>query len=1028
MSSSSISLMSAIEKELPDLESELQIQNLTDENERLKNDYQKLKVQFDEAVSINDDFEKMHQKNIDLTSKIKSLELERDDLQRRLQLNISSFQDQLEKEKQNSAMRYEVSSKEISDLRQRLENCLKEKNTLQEECSKKTNDLQFQCDTESRKASVFEAKLKQIMEAADQAFNTSFVSPEALKSFLTEFRMNYANEINLNNCNNSCNRNNSLNTSINTVASESKDHESELLIKKLLRKVKQLKEQNNQMKNELADTQTSYKKLQSSSIKSKEKMDHTIAQLTSKLESQETYYQRLIDQMNHNLNQTREELQVKSQMMMPIPPNIVASQENCINKVRDQYINEINSLKKQYNKMIREMKENESMLKKNLSEEVKDKNASKEQVNQLENQVQELNLEKSKLLTERDNLLKQNEFIENERKTIQEELVKLATSKKEIESKHEESLMQKIKAYECNLNKNKIQISSQQVQLTKYQNENTSLKNDLRKMKDHYTTLKSQYEESINSNQKLTQQLNQAPKSVKPDDILPPSCFIIPGIPPELSSSITQVINNDSLQPASKVQIIFSTMKSYYSKEVSRLTDNLKQCQSEINDRNSSMSQFINQFCDLLGMQKVTSDELALNTQKFAQLIIHLKNRYEQLAVENQNLEKEVSEFKNRLGCPPDQDISSFIGSLFDEIETTKTNHAILAKRFLLLRRNKRNIKKKLIQQIQILSNDFEKSKSELKLYSSKIENLTNDLESLNKEKQKLDFELVEYKQKYDNMKYANDTLNQERNSIVDRTSEALKNELKQEITNLNDQIRVLSNQNESYQKNISLFKRAISVLKTKLSQSLNLISELKKANTKEKEECNMKCEKARESVQKINDEAISQLRKQCTDLREALSALNQKITELESKNSKLTKSNRQYKRQYYQINRQMGSLAEDVNREKKIMENQFQTQKIKIESEAASQLLATKTEADKEKQQLIAYFADNFRCFFDPNEQIDSSMYQRLIDRAKTELDRLQSTENSIRRMTNAAPYQSTEDAVAQYIFKSTNPPNFVV
>ena len=66
--------------------------------------------------------------------------------------------------------------------------------------------------------------------------------------------------------------------------------------------------------------------------------------------------------MNHNLNQTREELQVKSQMMMPIPPNIVASQENCINKVRDQYINEINSLKKQYNKMIREMKENESML------------------------------------------------------------------------------------------------------------------------------------------------------------------------------------------------------------------------------------------------------------------------------------------------------------------------------------------------------------------------------------------------------------------------------------------------------------------------------------------------------------------------------------------------------------------------------------------------------------------------------------------------------------------------------------------
>ncbi|OHS99280.1 hypothetical protein TRFO_34308 [Tritrichomonas foetus] len=1017
MSDISLSFNGTDSKEPPDFDMEIQIQLLTDENNRLKNENQKLRIQFEEAVSIHDDVDKMHQSNIELTSKLRKSELERDDLKRRLDLNIGSFQEQLDKEKHDSALRNESANREIANLRQKLEDALKTKSTIESSLDSKLQDIQLKFDSESKKSDILENKLKLILESASKTFKVSFQSPDSLvKYFEDVIPIPKEN-----------NNNFHLTPEVEDKKDEKRKKKENELIKKLKYKVQREQLRCKQIKNQLIETQNIINKIQESSSKSKDSMEMTISQLNNKIASQDTYYKKIIEQLNQSLAKTREELtQAKSQIISPIINsnssinNSSIQQENYVEKLQERHLKEIANIKLHHSTLLKELRENEMQLQKNLLQETKLKNEALNKSKTYENEVQELTLHVDRLKNENQNLLKQNTFIENERKTIQEELMKLALSKKENESKTEAVLLKKIQNYEMTINNNKVQMSNQQNHIQKYQNEINSLHSEITRKQNEYNELKKQMDETASENQMLNQKIIMMPKPLLPDEIVPPSCFILPGYPSSLTVEISKIANNESLQPASKVQFILSVIKSHYSTEIAQLEEGLQKFNNEKTNENTIFIGFIDQLCEILGIQKETSEQIYSNPHNLTSFLEEFKRQYDKVIVDNNVLSLSLREIKNQIDCPEEQNIIDFISPILNEYYTLKEDKSHLTQKYSLFRRKKKIIIEKLSETVRTLSCEVDGTKSQLKIALVNIENRDKEIEKLTADNQNLELQLADLKQNFDDLSFSNQNLSKEMDTIVEKSIETTKFELKHEINNLNEQIRELTNQNESYQKSASVYKKAIDVLKTKLVQSINAISELKKANAKDKEEFQARCNQERENIQKTNEETTNQLRKQCSELRDAMIKLNEIISELEAKNAKLVKDNMEFKRQYTRIESQMASQVESNERERKLMENHLHSLKIKMESNMAAKISSVQANADKERQKLIVYFADNFRGFFDPNEQIDVKMYQRLLDRAKAELTRLQLSDNAIRRLTNASTNQTTEDAVAQYVFKS--------
>jgi hypothetical protein len=81
----------------------------------------------------------------------------------------------------------------------------------------------------------------------------------------------------------------------------------------------------------------------------------------------------------------------------------------------------------------------------------------------------------------------------------------------------------------------------------------------------------------------------------------------------------------------------------------------------------------------------------------------------------------------------------------------------------------------------------------------------------------------------------------------------------------------------------------------------------------------------------------------------------------------------------------------------------------LSAESECAAKINEQRTD--------IAYAADSFKQFFNPQDVIDERTFRQIIGRAREELQILGETNAAVRRIAGAAAHQKTDDAVAQAV-----------
>ncbi|KAK8833892.1 hypothetical protein M9Y10_011523 [Tritrichomonas musculus] len=988
--------------DLNDVDDQLHFQLITEENERLKIEIQNLRIQFDQAINIRKDLDQLHSENLELLTKLRATESAKEELERRIQLNLNSYHDQLEKAKNEASMKLNNAQQEINNLQEQLSQIKKEPIVNSNENDNKIQEILFKVDAETKRCQALQEKLNQIIERCSSFFQITFPSTDSIISYLSTTTLNLQTQ--------------------NNPSSNNDEIQYSLSIKKLSNKLQKEQMKRRAIQNELSEKISQFQLAQSSYDTQLNTAKREINELKGKIQRDELFHQKVVGQLEESLKKARDELLSKkyesslldSFIHQNISNNQKQSQSFQSDQNNDSKLNEYKKMRKQSLCCIKRLKDRLSNVQKQLSQSELNNNIITEELTKLKESYSELQRSFESQKNQLDIQLKQNEFLENERKAIQNELVKITTQTENEENKRISELQKKLNEFDNsneNLKKENLSLRDQ-IRQIKSQNANlqtelTSNKNDLKQTEITIQEIKSE-------NRELKSKLSSIPKPLIIDDILPRSCFMCPNAPLPLTQSLNELCSQEQISPASKISMALSLFQSYYSKQIESMK---KVIHDMTNDSNHSkqLKSTIDSF--ILQISKI--DKIHDDVDELTNVLSQFHQNYEKLENEKRVNDQILREFGHKLKIPEDQ--ISIQSILTTANQFIKLQECFMSKNDQLknVRKQKKMMNDKMNTEIELLRKQLYESQSFKKEMESEIIEKTEKIHQLEITNHENSFKLKELEENIESLKknHENDIL-----QLKTQTSnefEASRSSFIKDIEEKDSQIMKMKKKIDSYEQSRALHKKAICILKKKLKQSLDLISENKKKNLEEKEKLMKKIEDEKSYIQKVNNDTVQKLRDQCSELRLSLTKLNELLKDSEDKCSKYHKELSALKRQKQKLEERLNSQQESIERERKIMDSQLHSALLNADMKANNQMINVKSQIEAEKQKIFAYFAEEFRSFFDPNEQIDVNTYQSIVRRAKNELNRLQSSDNAIRRLTNATTFQSTEEAVTQFMMQ---------
>lgn len=985
-----------------DIDAQLHFQIITDENERLKTENHNLKFQFDQAINIRKELDKLHSENLELLTKLKTTESEKEDLEKRIQLNLTSFHDQIEKSKNDYAVRLSNAYQEINNLQEQIALLKKEKELTPKEDESKIQEIIYKIDAETKKRQELQEKLKQIIDGCSSFFHIAFPSSESILNYFAT-----------NPTPNSQDQNNSF--------TNNDEIQYMQTIKKLSNKIHREQNKRKSIQKQLSDSVTQFQSTRSNYESQLNAAKRELNELKGKIQRDELFHQQVVKQLEENLKKAREETSSKKYECSLLDSfvhqkiNQKQSQSFQSEQSDDKKTDEYKKMKKQLLACIKKLRDRLSNIQIQLSQSENTNNQLVEEISKLKESCSDLQRKLESKTNELDVQLKQNDFLEKERKAIQNELVKITTQTENEENKKIIELQRKIDEFE-NINENiKKENSSYCDQIKQLKSQISSIQNDLRTKIDDLNQSQQSLQDAKSENQNLRSKLNSIPKPININEVIPKSCFICQNAPLSLAQSLSDLSSKEHITPAAKISMSLSLVQSYYSKQIESQNSLIQEMKNDSNyskQLKSAIDSFVTQF------QKM--DQIYNDVDELSNILSQFRINYEKLDSENKVNQQILKDFGAKLNIPDDQlSFNSLISfaNRFIELQECFTNKSAKLKS---VKKQKKMINEKANNEIEILQTQLFELQSQKKEMENEITEKAENIHKLEIQNQEISFKLKETEDQIETLKQTQE------NDIIQ-----LKNQASQEFESARDsfikdieekdaQIQKLKKKIESCEKAKSLLRKGICLLKKKLKQSMDLNSEQKRINDEEKKKLIKKIDDEKIYIQKVNNDTVQKLRDQCSELRLSLTKLNEALKESEDKNCKYHKEINNLKRQKQKLEEQLSIQKDSIERERKIMDSKLHSALLNADMKTNNQILNIKSKIEGEKQKIIAYFAEEFRAFFDPKEQIDMNTYQSLVQKARNELTKLQNSDNAIRRLTNASSYQSTEEAVAQLVFKS--------
>lgn len=999
---------------------------LEEQNEQLRKEIALLKSQFEDAINMTINMDKINTENAKLNRTIIDLKSEKEEIERRMEIIIKSKAD-LSETLENQKKQYTA----------RIQN---ENATIQNEKNKVAQGYQQQMDllyneiSEEKKQNQ-EIKLAQkvainqiqkIIDSAGLYFQKTFLNSDDLISF---FQTEHLTIPSVPNPNENPQNENQI---IKAVATE-----YENTIKNLKKKIKARTNACKSAVEEITRMRTCYKSE------------------VEKYQFQADQLQQQINERENNINATINELNLT-----------ISKLKTELNSSRQQY----GKLKNEFNEYKLARRNSPSFISKTEFIEQRDE-VRQHEVNKLNQEKLELRNELEETKTKLEDLTIQFTNLQSKAKDTEEKL-------RQFRSKESESLIQ-IRKYECEINslkgsaknakaeneslrkqlnckvgkiekgrddkkqlieqKNKIiekkddeiskfliEIKQKQIRIDEQVQLNDELKYQIANLENDLAKQKSIYNEYVIKKEGI--------KIPTADDIIPPTAFKCSYFDPELASTIMKIASNPALQPTSKIDRSFKAIQMFYLNQIKKIEDQYRCQLAEQIQSNNKINQFLIDLSISINDQKpITLDEfIRSNANEFSQQIVKsitdFKNNNILLTRDRDQYYAILQNISQIIGVINHNEIPQSINNLKNDLLSTQLSLHKMTKKHRSANSESKNIIKKLKLDNQQYQQTISDQQSVISSLETKLDDAKSQIHQLSTENNKLQSKLKMQTKEVD-LNNSSDiiiTPNVDVNAIKAEFGQEIDKYIKinqkqkNEIDQLNNTIQILQSEianlkqfNSSYSKENNQLTQENATLKQEM---IELEEKLKQQSEKEKNNLQKSFDQTINEIQQRNEQDRSDMQK----FIKAANTKEEKIKELNLIIHKLTLEKGK-------LAKESNNIKEEYNREKMLNEATTKTKIVEIESKCKEQIDQMKHENETEKRNLVLYAANAFRMIIPPSSNMALTLqtdqiksYKILIDKVKDLLTHLNESDQTIRKMLNVYANQTTQDAVAQLLYNA--------
>lgn len=975
--------------------------------EELKKENSQLKLQVDEIDSISQNIESVHQDNSKLRAQLREYADQNEDLKHRLEISMQSKRElieQIDNEKKSHIHNIdEGNSNKCAEIQK-----LKESFNLKEaQMSQEINRLGILLDKNCVEGKVLNGKLDKLMQAGQRYFDDDINSYDGLVNAL-----------------------NNPHIVINEAEIISKKvSELELMLKSSKQSTKKYKrayiqscEEMNQLQANCEEKDSQIHDLQDQN----NQMQLSIHQLSKEKALVETEIKKTIDNYENQMNTMSQEInRLKNEMReilikqksQPIPISKADDEKYIIDQIKAEF-------ETQKSDLIQRINEKSEMISSLQSR--NDENILK--IKDMEEKASINGTEKQKLLCQIESFQKLQNDYEKEIESLRS--IILTRDSKQI---NEKEIRAPKKSSQNEINAIKASLLSKESQITSLETSILQKDEVIRQQKGkiyELTEASKLIEEKLKSYALDINELKaklEKKSIVNNDDTIPFESWIPMDYPPILITSIQRIAHNSSLQPSSKLQHIYKCILKQYEQDINAMKDSFQQENMKTDAILSKMNKFVIDSTIALFNTPYSLEEF-VDTDNFVSFITKIN----ELQTNNNNMKSLVDYYYSIISK-----VSEVFGVSLD-LESNKCFNQIqdignifMTNRDSLIKKSKKykGIKgehRALCQKFDEYVDEFEKTKHS---YKEKFENLVNssnklanDVKEIAETNKRTDEELNKSKEIIRKQREEIEGLkNQNNENLVSQKIE-LENGFNTSISSMKEKINQFSSSiNDLQMKNNSLSNQ----IKSIISEKCRIENENKHIQEDAQERIKLLCarfETEKENIVNSYEETINQLSKKAEDYRSDINTLSMQISDADSKLSSMKMLLIKTTSEKKKLENDQKSIQSQMDREKKLFEASYKSKFASSEMNFNSKIEEIGLKFENEKRRILSQAINEFKKFYCPTDHIDERAYRTVISNVKDELTKLSSSDNSIRRMLNASPMQTTEDAVAQMIISSSN------
>ena len=966
-------------------------------NQKLKEEMNTLKNQFDEAIKLNSSIKNIQSENQELKRENQEKTNKIEESEKRMEILYKNFTDLKKKFEEVNL----IHSNEISTLSQNYEIEIKATIDRFNEVDSIKNDLENSNKNMKEEISSF-------LKSASDKLKRNFMSLNDVQNYIStignDLRDHYENTFVVNQLND---QNSSNDINPNEIGQE-----------KLIESMKYLKKKNHKYKNQIKGFKDEYLNLQNDHDEQKDKYEQKLNDLQRALNEerqQNLKSSQKIAELEANNARLQNDLK-KANDQIPKIKETVASSFQQESSIKDD---EIESLQKQLSNLQQQQQKltsKKSKLHKKLEKVTQIASEFAKENDELKHEIIQFKQKNAILLQNNTNTTQENNKLKDELNKSKQNNDQLQKEIKDLLQKHTEyknhiaKYKQELQDLRVDFSKSKIESKNQKQEISSLLNAKKESDLMIQKLQAEVKSNEDKYIEENNKNKNLQFQLD-AIRDQPSFDNVPDSVWFSNLLPKDLASEIKSIGINKSLLLSDRITQALDKVGSYIRLQIPTTTQansnnfivssKLAPNEGVIPSVTRTLNNLLYIINNQIGEPKIPFDDLNsfLNRNKNNEVTQQISNRFNEIADQRAKLDDEnekkhqiLNKVANALGIKiidnAENEILDILKKVEEQQEQIKqitSEKKSVKSAYHKLMRQYDTIGKKIKREISIkdseinrLQDENAKKESDYNMSLSKIDELQSEIQKINEEKDEYisNFEIEQQNQ-------------------TTRLCESIENNFQRQMKKKEAELANEKEKNQNCLQQIEKVKKQNSQMKNKITE---LTQELK-AYDKQFEEVK------KQTFEQAKTDSMIKISKIRDDLETAKAIIQDKDKEIQQYSDQLNKLKDSYKiindakrkleRDMKIAQSRIETSRQELEREKHITEMKISNITTSAQLKHSSDIDELKSNFENQKRQIYLFVADQFRQFYDPREQINDDSFKDIIKSVKDKIESLYNTQN---------------------------------